>query len=141
MLENIQKEEEGENKKEPIDTISLETEEEVSKKEVVLNYEIKTNEVYYKGVLIDGADPETFKHVVSTSADFYVDKYHLYIGITPIINNVDVETFKFVGVQDTETYFKDKDNVYGFGEKSRPITGASPADCIAENLDGCKGLE
>ena len=81
---------------------------------------------------IIGADPKTF---IIIDGHYGKDKNNVYFyGVK--IKDSDSETFVGLGIG--SQYAKDKNNVY---HRGKIVKGATPANCIAENLDGCKGAE
>ena len=86
---------------------------------------------------IDKADPDTFEvmgilenYGVSIGTALARDASYVFYG-SMLIKEGNVQTLEIV----SDYYFKDVNNVYKYGEI---VGGANPANCIAENLEGCK---
>jgi hypothetical protein len=98
------------------------------------------DKVFYLGKEIEGADPETF---VVLEGLYTRDKNSVFFDNVPM-SEIDLETFEVVGEKDSleslldgsfGTYAKDSKKVYLDGEI---IEGADPANCTADNLEGCE---
>jgi len=94
------------------------------KSEIVSNYEIKEDGIYYQGILIEGVDKETFEVLGETYAK---DKNYVYY-VGKRIEGADPVTFEVLN----EIYSKDKSSVYKEGEI---IKGVNLADFTKANLE------
>ena len=66
------------------------------------------NHVFSMDQIIEGADPNSFKHI---RYDFFKDKNNIYHGSNRL-ENIDVETFEIIIGGGRFDVFKDKNNVY-----------------------------
>ncbi len=79
--------------------------------EVLSDYEVREDGVYYKGELIEGADPETFEDLDCTGS-YAKDKQFVY-HVRHILVGADSKTFECLD----GGYGKDETTVYFFGGK------------------------
>ena len=86
-----------------------------------------SRQVYYKGFVLPGADPSSFRLLPSKERDcrykFSRDSTHVY-RYQLLINDADAETFTII--DGTCSYSKDKNRVYGGLAENGIIDGADP---------------
>ncbi len=137
MLEQVE-----ENQEVKVEIVSS-IEQEISSEELPSEYEVKADGVYYKGELIEEADPETFKALNEFS--FSKDKNHVwYLEFDDMGRNLllteledaDPQTFEVL----TLWYAKDVQRVYSSLEYHvSPIIGADSKTFIT--IDGYYGKD